>query len=54
MKLNKDVLVEVVSIVQSGLLCQRDVSEELRQLDLVEVDGSLSLSDDYLAQRGRK
>ena len=54
MKLGEDILVEIVAIVQNGFLLQSDVSDSLRSIDLVERDGKLYLSDDYLARNGRK
>jgi len=53
MRLGDDVLVEIVSIFQEGLSQRRDVSEQLRSLDLVESDGRLSLTKDYLLGCGR-
>jgi len=54
MKLDKYVLAEIISIIQSGLMGQKDVSEELRNLDLCQNKDLLCLTDDYLAVRGRK
>ena len=53
MRLGPDVLVEIVSIVQHGLLGQVDVSDALRKVDLVDRDGVLGLSSDYLLEQGR-
>lgn len=49
MKLSPEVLLEIMSIVQSGLLHQTDVSESLRELDLSIDEDSLLLvlSDEY-------
>lgn len=44
MKLSKEALVEIVAILQYGILRGEDVSENLRELDLVEKTGGL-LSD---------
>lgn len=44
MKLGKDVLLEIVDIVRDGLLNNKDISERLRELDLVERQGAI-LSD---------
>lgn len=55
MKFDKYVLAELVSIVQSGLMQQTDISDDLRNLELYESKpGVLGLSDDYLAKKGRK
>jgi len=52
MKLAPDSLLEIVAIIQKGLLMQTDISDELRNLDLQEnEDGKLSLSDEYQASR---
>ena len=59
MKLGKDVLIEIVAIVQDGLVNSTDVSQKLRDLDLTAVDdqGDLlpeaTLSEAYLSTRGR-
>lgn len=53
MKLGKTVLVEIVDVVQRGILEMRDVSELLRELEVVERDGEVELSDEYLIARGR-
>lgn len=45
MKLGSEVLLEIMSIVQRGLIGQTDVSQDLRDLDLAEVDGELVLSN---------
>lgn len=48
MKLGKDALIEIMYILQTGLLEQRDVSEMLRKLDLVQDnDNLLSLTQEY-------
>jgi hypothetical protein len=66
MKLDVMVLLEIVSLVQDGIANDRDISENLRQLDLervATVDESvpdavqngwvLRLSDEYLADHPR-
>lgn len=62
MKLGKDVLLEIVAIVQEGLVEATDVSQALRDLDLTawpEGDicaysaGELTLSESYVVARGR-
>lgn len=53
MKFSKQVLIEIMAIVQDGLMTGSDVSQALRDLDL-EVDGDhLDLSREYLAVQGR-
>ena len=60
MKLGPDVLIEIVAIVQRGLIEGEDVSQMLRDMDLVGEDagggddgpstfrhGTLRLSEDY-------
>lgn len=54
MKMGADVLVEIMSIFHYGLSEQIDVSQKFRDLDLVEKDGSLVLSEEYLIEVGRK
>jgi len=53
MKLDADVLIEIVGIVQEGLLLQEDISQKLRDLDLVDDGNLLCLSDEYLDSKGR-
>ena len=53
MKLGKNVLVEIVSIVQGGLVHQTDVSDDLRNIDLELEGDELVLSHDYLKAKGR-
>lgn len=49
MKLDGRALVEIVRILQDGLIMGEDVSEKLRQLDLVESHvGTLTLSQEYI------
>jgi len=53
MKLGTDVLIEIMSIVQKGLMGQIDVSQQLRELDLkvqketVQDPGILLLTEEY-------
>lgn len=61
MKLDENVLVEVVSIVQKGLVAiatgeeqDGDVSLLLRNLDLQERGDKLGLSDEYYLAEGRE
>jgi len=53
MKLDSRTLLEIVSIVQSGLMRMEDISDKLRSLDLVERDGELTLSDEYLIESSK-
>ena len=59
MRLNKHVLLEIVVLVQDGIMHGRDISENLRQLDLdIDPFGSdlapeLKLSDFYLRDHPR-
>lgn len=60
MKLSKEALVEIMAILQYGILRGEDVSENLRQLDLIpsytpdrQEEGPLVLSADYLANHPR-
>ena len=55
MKLDKDALVEIVSIIQDGLSQMKDISQQLRDLDLEQSDDPqfLRLSDSYLELKGR-
>lgn len=53
MKLGKTVLAELVRIVQNGILAAEDVSEDLRQIDVVledvaNPDSDLTLSPKYV------
>ena len=53
MKFGNDVLVEIMAAVQRGLLQQEDISEYLRNLDVVEKDDAVCLSDRYLQLHNR-
>ena len=54
MKLSSDAMLEIVDIMRRGLAEKRDVSENLRELDLEKSDDDLlRLSDTYLADKGR-
>ena len=49
MKLNGDVLLEIVAIVSDGIASGTDVSEKLRNIELEESGaGGLSLSQSYV------
>lgn len=55
MKLDETVLVELIDIVLHGITKMKDVSEELRELDLVvSENGNLTLSEEYKAKERRK
>lgn len=53
MKFGKDVLLEIVAIVQDGLVNGTDVSQKLREIDVkVESDGTVvTLSDEYMSRK---
>lgn len=60
MKLGPDVLVEIVSIVQEGIMKGEDISQRLRDIDLdlsfkatEEEPDLLKLSQNYLNSQGR-
>lgn len=60
MKLNEDVLLEIVEAVRIGLVEGKDVSELLRDIDVAtdapDTDGlvkTVSLSAGYKARKGR-
>lgn len=49
MKLDSNVLVEIMRILQDGLLNGEDISQKLRDLDLVEgYNQTLRLSEEYV------
>ena len=52
MKLGPSVLLEIVSIVQKGLVQRKDISEQLREIDVEqETDGeSVRLSVKYIEE----
>lgn len=54
MKFDSDVYLEIVAIVQEGLVTMTDCSQKLRDIDLVERDGKLGLSPDYISTRQDK
>ncbi len=43
MRLSKEALLEIVAILQDGLLGAKDISQSLRELDLVEKVGALAI-----------
>ena len=53
MKLGKDVLLEIVAIVQDALIQGVDASASLRELDLSIGDDVLNLSNDYIMKHPR-
>lgn len=50
MKLSKEVLLEIVDIVRDGLLNNKDISENLRQLDLEEKTGAILTEADEIGK----
>lgn len=58
MKLSKEALLEIVAILQDGLIGAKDISQALRELDLVDerqLDEhvELVLSQEYIASHPR-
>jgi hypothetical protein len=54
MKLADEVLVEIVDIVRTGLVEQKDISDLLRDLDLqVDKDQKLVLTEAFKSRKGR-
>jgi hypothetical protein len=53
-KLSKEVLAEIVLIFFKGLAGEKDASAALRELDLIDQDGELQLSTDYIASHPRE
>jgi hypothetical protein len=51
MKFHPHVLLEIVAIVQKGLLNNKDISEFLRKVDVVVIDDCVDLSDEYIRSR---
>lgn len=54
MKLNEIVLLEIVDIVRDGITQSKDISQSLRNLDLVfcdETQSLLTLSNSYMKKR---
>ena len=56
MRLGQDVLLEIVDIVRRGIAEQKDVSQELRDLELEPDVASIEvhLSNTYLQNKGRQ
>lgn len=53
MKLGSDVLLKIVVVVQEGIIFGKDISESLREFDLVESDdGTLVFSPEYKSGHG--
>lgn len=48
MKLSKQVLLEIVALIQDGIINDRDISENMRQLDLVPASGNVPAPGDEL------
>lgn len=54
MKLSKESLIEIIAVVQDGLLGKKDASQGLRELDFEPtVGGELKLSDEYITSHPR-
>jgi hypothetical protein len=54
MKLSKEALIEIIAVVQDGLLGKKDASQGLRELDFEPtVGGELKLSDEYISTHPR-
>lgn len=54
MKLAPDVLLEIVAILQDGLSHGKDISQSLRDIDIVDNgDGTAKLSEEYLRTHPR-
>jgi hypothetical protein len=51
MKLAEETLLEIVAIVQHGLVYEKDISQMLRDLDLEERETKLYPTQEYLAKR---
>lgn len=51
MKLGKTALLEIVNIVQEGLVKGVDISQRLRDLDLEEKEGALETSKTYVSAK---
>ena len=52
MKLAEDVLLEIMSIVQTGIIEMKDVSEMLRNVDIeVSEDNKLTLTKEYKSKK---
>lgn len=58
MRLSDDALIEIMSVVQRGILMGIDISQELRDIDLVECDErcekKLCLSRCYVDSRSKR
>lgn len=51
MKLHGEVLLEIISMFQKGILEETDISELMRELDLEQKDGLLVLTEEYKKAR---
>jgi hypothetical protein len=47
MRLSKEALLEIVALVQDGIFNSRDISDNLRQLDLVPQDETGGVPDEW-------
>ena len=54
MKLSKEALLEIVSIIQGALLSGRDASQGLRDLDFNFKNEELVLTTDYITSHPRE
>ena len=53
MKLSKEVLLEIMALVQDGILYGQDISEKLREVDLLVINEELVLTEDYKTSNPR-
>jgi hypothetical protein len=53
MLFGKSTLLEIMAIVQEALGGFRDASQSLREIDVIERDGVLELSPEYVAAHSR-
>lgn len=53
MKLSPEVLLEIMAIVQDGLMGMKDASVGLRELDLSPGEDAMTLSPEYFASHPR-
>lgn len=53
MKLGNTARIEIMALVLEGLSTGTDISEKIRQMDLVEENGVLELSADYVKSHPR-
>lgn len=53
MKFGKSVLLEIVDLFRDGILTGNDISQALREIDLVANNGTLELSPEYIKSHPR-